>query len=96
MNLNVIEYSSQTYYAFSKLAELFFEKGKLYNASLIVRLRALVTILEYDEKSKDNVAGCIFKLGVLLKKLKFFNTTHTDQQLLKEVQNAIRDRNARK
>ncbi len=95
MELNVNRYSGQTYYAFSKLAELFFEKEKLHNLSLVVRLRVLLFTLEYEEKPKIDIAEGVFKLGILLKRSRFFTSAHTDQQLLKEVQDAIRDRRAK-
>ncbi len=49
MDLSVGGYSGQTIYTFNKLTELFFEKGKPHNASLIARVRAILTTLEYDE-----------------------------------------------
>ena len=55
MDFNTMEYSGQTYFAFSKLAELSFKKEKSHNASLIVRLRALLSTLEYKEKSVENI-----------------------------------------
>ena len=49
MNLNVEAYSGQTIYAFNKLTELFFEKGKPHNASLVARIKAILSTIEYAE-----------------------------------------------
>jgi len=55
IDLNAMGYLGQTYFAFRKLAELSFEKRKSYNASLIVRLRALLLTLEYEEESAKDI-----------------------------------------
>ncbi len=47
MELSVEAYSGQTIYAFNKLAELSFEKGKPHNALLVAGIRAMLIILEY-------------------------------------------------
>ena len=67
------------------MAELSFEKGKSYNLSLVAGLRALVSTLEYAEKSEIDIAECVFRLGILLKRFRLFSSVHIDQQLLKEV-----------
>src|SRR6266540_76241 len=42
MNLSVEAYSGQTIYAFNKLTELSFEKGKPHNASLVAGIKAIL------------------------------------------------------
>src|SRR6266540_7518295 len=96
MNLNAEAYSGQTIYAFNKLTELSFEKGKPYNASLVAGIKAILTMLEYAEKPKVNIPAATFQIGIMLKKSKMFTTEHTDQQLLDEVAMANRDREEKK
>ena len=50
LELRVEEYSGQTLYIFNKLAELSFDKEKLYNLSLIVGIRVILLTIEYDEE----------------------------------------------
>jgi len=78
IDFNVEEYSGQTLYVFSKLAELFFAKGKPHNLSLVAGLRALVSTLEYSKESKVNVTECIFWLDIVFKRLRFFSSSHMD------------------
>jgi len=85
MDLGVEAYSGQTIYAFNKLTELSFEKGKPHNASLVVGIKAILTTLEYAEKLKVDIPAATFQIGIMLKKSKMFTTEHTDQQLLDEV-----------
>ncbi len=96
MHLNVREYSGQTIYAFNKLAELSFEKGKPHNLSLIARIRAILITLKYDTKPEVDIITGIFQIGILLKRSRLFTLTHTDQQLLQEVQSLTRNRKERK
>ena len=96
MSLNITGYFEQILYAFNKLKELSFEKRKSHNPSLVVGLRTLVSILKYEEKPKVDITDYIFRLGILLKKSKLFTSAHIDQQLLKEIQDVVQDRNARK
>src|SRR6266542_1731468 len=96
MDLEVEAYSGQTIYAFNKLTELSFEKGKPHNASLVVRIKAILTTLEYTEKPKVDIPAATFQIEIMLKKSKMFTTEHTDQQLLDEVAMANRDREEKK
>src|SRR6266540_3347189 len=89
-------YSGQTIYAFNKMTELSFEKGKPHNASLVARIRAILTTLEYAEKPKLDMMAATYQIGIMLKKSKMFTTGHTDQQLLEEVAIANRDREEKK
>ncbi len=50
MDLSIEGYSGQTMYAFNKLTELSFEKEKPHNASLVARIKAILTTVEYAEK----------------------------------------------
>jgi len=76
------------------LAELSFEKGKSHNLSLVIKLRALLLTLKYGKELEIDTAECIFRLGILLKRSRFFTFAYSNQQLLKEVQDAVRDRSA--
>src|SRR6266540_5360897 len=96
MNLNVRGYSRQTIYAFNKLTELSFEKGKPYNASLIAGIRAILIILKYDEDPLVDVTTATYQIGILLKKSRLLTTEHTDQQLLEEITAASKDQKAKK
>jgi len=79
MDINITRYLGQTYYAFTKLKELSFEKGKPYNLSLVAGLKALISTLKYEKEPADDIAGCVFKLGVLLKRSRLFISTYIDQ-----------------
>src|SRR6266540_3407182 len=92
MDLKVEAYSGQTIYAFNKLTELSFEKEKPHNTSLIARIKAILTTLEYAEKPKVDIPAATYQIGIMLKKSKMFTTEHIDQQLLDEVAKANRDR----
>ena len=85
MELKAAGYSGQTFYAFSKLAKLSFEKEKPHNPSLVVRVRALISTLEYDSKSEVDITTDIFQIGILLKRSRFFTFAYINQQFLKEV-----------
>jgi len=78
MKLRAIGYLRQILYAFSKLAELFFEKGKPHNASLIVRIRVLISIMKYDSELTIDTTIGIFQISILLKRSRFFITIHID------------------
>ncbi len=78
MPLQAVEYSGQILFAFIKLIKLLFEKGKLHNISLIVELRALLLTLMYNGEPEVDMVTAIFQLGILLKKLRFFTSAHTD------------------
>src|SRR6266540_202604 len=82
LNLNIGGYSGQTIFAFNKLAELFFDKDKSHNALLIAGIRAILTTLEYDADSEEDMTTVIFQIRILLKRLKFLTTEHSDDQLL--------------
>jgi len=60
------------------LTELSFEKGKPYNASLIARIRAILTTLEYDAEPLKNVTTATYQIRILLKKFRLLMTEHTD------------------
>ena len=85
MHFNVRGYSGQIIYVFNKLAELSFDKGKLHNSSLIVRIRVILSTLEYDAEPEMNITTEIFQIRILLKRFRFFSSAYTDQQLLQEV-----------
>jgi len=78
MNLSAEAYSRQTIYAFNKLMELSFEKGKSHNASLIVRIKVILTTMEYAENPKIDVPIATYQIGIMLKKSKLLTTEHTD------------------
>ncbi len=78
MKLRAIGYLRQTLYVFSKLAKLFFEKGKSYNASLIVGIRILISTMKYDSEPTIDITIGIFQISILLKRSRFFTTIHTD------------------
>jgi len=96
MDLSVEAYSEQTIYAFNKLTELSFEKGKPHNTSLVAGIRAILTILKYAENLPVDVISATYQIGILLKKSKLLTTEHTDQQLLEKVAVANKDREAKK
>ncbi len=96
MDMGIEAYSGQTIYAFNKLTELSFEKGKPHNASLVAGIRAILTTMEYAEKPKVDMMAATYQIGIMLKKSKMFTTEHTDQQLLEEVAVANRDREEKK
>ncbi len=96
LGLNVRGYSKQTIFAFNKLAELSFDKGKPHNSSLITEIRAILSILKYDAEPEVDIITGIFQIEILLKRSKFLIISHTDQQLLQEVESSTRERDARK
>ena len=96
MELSIKAYSGQTIYAFNKLTELSFKKGKPHNASLVAEIRAILTTLEYAENLQVDVTSATYQIGILLKKSKMLTTEHTDQQLLEEVASANKDREVKK
>src|SRR6266542_407184 len=96
LDLSIEGYSGQTIYAFNKLTELSFEKGKPHNPSLVVSIKAILTTLKYAEKPKIDIPAATFQIGIMLKKSKMFTTEHTDQQLIDEVTMANRDREEKK
>src|SRR6266498_3948702 len=96
MDLSVEAYSGQTIYAFNKLTELFFEKGKSHNPSLVAGIKVILTTLEYAEKLKMYVTSATYQIGIMLKKSKLLTTEHMDQQLLAEIAAANKDRDVRK
>ncbi len=95
INLYFRGYFGQTIYTFNKLAELTFEKEKPHNPSLIAKMRVLLLILEYDDESEVDIVIRIFQIEILLKKSKFFTTSHTDHELIKEMQTATRKRDVK-
>jgi len=78
LDLDVEAYSRQTIYTFNKLTELSFEKRKLYNASLVAGIRAILTTLEYAENPQVNVTATTYQIGILLKKSRMLSTKHMD------------------
>src|SRR6266498_1399937 len=96
MDMGIEAYSGQTIYAFNKLTELSFEKGKSHNASLVAGIRAILTTLEYAENPQVDVASTTYQIRIMLKKSKLLTTEHTDQQLLAEVAAANKDRETKK
>src|SRR6266498_910670 len=96
LNLNVKAYSGQTIYAFNKLTELSFEKGKPHNASLIAGIKAILMTVEYAENPEVDIPTATYQIGMMLKKSKLLATEHTDQQLLEEVARANKDREVKK
>src|SRR6266540_6504597 len=94
IDLDVEAYSGQTIYAFNKLTELSFEKGKPHNPSLVTGVKAMLTIVEYAKNPQVDIPTAIYQIGILLKKSKLLTTEHTDQQLLEKVASANRDREA--
>ncbi len=96
IDLNIEGYSGQTIYAFNKLTELSFKKGKPYNVTLVAGIKAILTTLEYAEKPQVDIPTATYQIGILLKKSKLLMTEHMNQQLLDEVAAANRDREAKK
>ena len=94
MGLSVGRYLGQTIFAFNKLIEFSFEKGKPHNTLLIAGIKAILTTLEYNEDSPKDVTTATYQIGILLKKSRMLSTEHSDQQLLREVEVAQRDREA--
>jgi len=78
MDLSVEAYSGQTIYAFNKLTELSFEKGKPHNALLVTEIKAILSTLEYAEMPKVDIPAATFQIGIMLKKSKLLTTEHTD------------------
>src|SRR6266498_4293548 len=96
MDVGVEAYSGQTIYAFNKLTELSFEKGKPHNASLVAGIRAILTTLKYAERSQVDIPTATYQISILLKKSKLLTIEHTNQQLLDAVAEVNRDREAKK
>ncbi len=55
----------------------------------------MLTTLKYGTESSLDMPTAIFQIRILLKKLKFFTTNYTDQQLIEEVQLATKGREER-
>src|SRR6266542_6746590 len=85
MGLSVEAYSGQTVYAFNQLTELSFEKGKPHNPSLVARIKAILTTVEYTENPRVDIPTTTYQIGIMLKKSKLLMTEYTDQKLLEEV-----------
>src|SRR6266540_1321943 len=96
MELSIEGYLGQIIYAFNKLTELSFEKGKPHNASLVAGIKAILTTVEYAKKPQVDIPSATYQIRILLKKSKLLMTEHTDQQLLDEIAMANRDREAKK
>jgi len=79
MEPRAIEYLEQTLYVFSKMAKLFFEKGKPHNASLIVKIKVLILTFEYESKPVIDISMKIFQIRILIKRSRFFTSAHMDQ-----------------
>ncbi len=71
-------YSGQTIYAFNKLTELSFEKGKPHNPSLVAGIKAILITMEYAERPQVDIPTATYQIGIMLKKSKLFTTEHTD------------------
>src|SRR6266508_3729786 len=78
MDLSVEAYSGQTIYAFNQLTELSFEKGKPHNPSLVARIKAILTTVEYTENPRVDIPTATYQIGIMLKKSKLLTTEHTD------------------
>src|SRR6266540_2150633 len=96
LDLSMKAYFRQTIYVFNKLTELSFEKGKSHNTSLVARIKAMLTTVEYAEKPRVDISIATYQIGIMLKKSKLLLIKHTDQQLLEEVASANKDREANK
>src|SRR6266498_733720 len=96
MDMGIEAYSGQTIYAFNKLTELSFEKGKSHNASLVAGIKAMLTTVEYAKNPQVDIPTATYQIGILLKKSKLLMTDYTDQQLLDEVASANKDRETNK
>src|SRR6266540_1474874 len=96
MNVRVEAYSGQTIYAFNKLMELSFEKGKPHNASLVAGIKAILTTVKYAENPIVDIPTTTYQIRIMLKKSKLLTTEYTDQQLLEEVTAANKDREVKK
>ncbi len=96
LELRARKYSRQILYAFNKLAELFFDKRKSHNPFLIAEIRIILSTIEYDEEPEIAITIEIFQIGILLKRLRLFTSTHIDQQLLDEARTSLRERDAQK
>src|SRR6266498_5904290 len=77
LDMSMEGYSGQTIFAFNKLTELSFEKGKPHNASLIAGIKAILTTLEYAEVSRLDMMAATYQIGIMLKKSRMFTTRHT-------------------
>ena len=73
-----------------------FAQEKPYNPSLIAGIRAILSTIKYDEELEALIITTIFQISILLKRSRFFTSSHTDQQLIEEVQMSTRERNIRK
>ena len=78
MDLSIEGYSGQTIYAFNKLTELSFEKGKPHNALLVAGIKAMLTTVEYSENPRVDIPTATYQIRILLKKSKLLTTEHTD------------------
>ncbi len=78
MDLSVEAYFEQTIYAFNKLTELSFKKGKPHNPSLVVGIKAILTTIEYAENPKVDIPIATYQIGIMLKKSKLLTIEHTD------------------
>jgi len=67
MDYHVVGYFRQTIFAFSKIAELSFEKGKSHNAFLIAKIKAILSTLAYDFQPEVDITIAIFQIRILLK-----------------------------
>ena len=96
MDLRIEGYSGQTIYAFNKLTELSYEKGKPHNLSLVVSIKTILTTVEYAEKLSVDIPTATYQIGIMLKKSKLLTTEHTDQQLLEEAAAANKDQETKR
>jgi len=55
-----------------------------------------LSTIEYDEEPEIAITIEIFQIGILLKRLRLFTSTHIDQQLLDEARTSLRERDAQK
>ena len=83
-------------FAFNKLTELSYEKGKPHNPSLVFSIKAILTTLEYAEELSVDIPTAMYQIRIMIKKSKLLTTEHTDQQLLEEVVTANKDREVKK
>ncbi len=96
LDYNVGGYSEQTVYAFNKLSELSFDKGKSHNASLLAEIRAILSTLEYDRELRVNMTTATYQIGILLKRSHLLILEQSDDKILQEVGKSTKNWEQRK
>ncbi len=82
LELKIKAYFTQSLYAFDKLRKLSYVKKKPNYNALISDIRVLLLTFEYKWKYQKFMMNYIFKITLLLKKLKYFIIRNTDKQLI--------------